>query len=271
MKIEWKCNLIKYAEQPIFSYNGIFTYKSNILTFYFYSYNHFVETIIDKNGNLISETQYDFRKTLNLPNHWLHVSLNSNNYILFDSESGFNINTKKIIYNLDSTLKAQYNQKFGNEYHLTDDTFSFEEYIISHKGDYGLICHMHNKKVWEFTCKGYLYTDISKHSNLLTFGTAGRGGHLYGIDIHTGSLIFDIDTKGTSKFFYNKGFFYFYYCNNNGKIMKMDCNGLIINELPLGGKVTHKCPLALIDDKIFSFSLNKYQNSNCPVISCYNI
>ncbi len=57
-----------------------------------------------------------------------------------------------------------------------------------------------NQVLWTFRFVGYLYTEIKELNGIVYFGTAGQGGHFYGLDIKSGLLVHDVNTHGTTVF-----------------------------------------------------------------------
>ena len=81
--------------------------------------------------------------------------------------------------------------------HYTYDSFSFGEYTVSHKGEWGYQCHKNGQLLWTKSLKGYLYTDIVLIGENIVFGTSGYGGHFYSLNLENGNVVFDFNTKGT--------------------------------------------------------------------------
>ncbi len=57
-----------------------------------------------------------------------------------------------------------------------------------------------NQVLWTFKFVGYLYTEIKELNGIVYFGTAGQGGHFYGLDIESGVPLHDVNTHGTTVF-----------------------------------------------------------------------
>ena len=233
MKLNWSYKDITHKNQPIFTYNGFFLLIDGKINYYFSSGNKLIEISLDYIGTLLNECEYGFLGSLSLPNRWLHVHQGVENYILFSINAGFDLTRKEFLYNLDPKLNHIYAETYGNEYHLSNDDFIFDEYIISHKGNWGFECRKNGKFVWEFAGKGYLYTEIKRYNNVIVFGTAGRGGHFYGLDLISGDIVFDVDTKGTAKYCYKDGFFYVYRCGKSGRLLKINLWGSIEDDIKL--------------------------------------
>jgi len=57
-----------------------------------------------------------------------------------------------------------------------------------------------NQVLWTFKFVGYLYTEIKELNGTVYFGTAGQGGHFYGLDIKNGLPVHNVNTHGTTSF-----------------------------------------------------------------------
>jgi hypothetical protein len=54
--------------------------------------------------------------------------------------------------------------------------------------------------VWIFKFPAHLYTELKEKDGIVYFGTAGNGGHFYGLNLKDGSKVLDINTHGTVRF-----------------------------------------------------------------------
>lgn len=75
--------------------------------------------------------------------------------------------------------------------------------------------------LWQFSFVGYLYTEIVEKGGVLYFGTAGQGGHFYGLSLADGALLHDINTHGTV-----------FFCFYKGKIYMADATGGLLEYNP---------------------------------------
>lgn len=127
-------------------------------------------------------------------------------------------------------------QKKHEPYHFELDDFVFGEYTISHYGQWGYMCKKNEKLLWKKSLKGYLYTDVILNQSNIVFSTSGQGGHFYSLNIDTGEIIFDFNTKGTSVFYHANNNFYF--CSTDNKstqILRIDYSGNILEKIEIEG------------------------------------
>ncbi len=155
--------------------------------------------------------------------------------------------------------------------HYCDDDFIFDNYKISHQGEWGLVCSKNQETIWKKSLKGYLYTDIIKNNNRIVFGTSGYGGHFYSINIDSGKIVFDFNTKGTSSFFCANDSYYF--CSKEKKttkLLRIDFDGNILEMIELSGVYhDYECPITMKDNLLFVVTLiEKKGESFTPIINC---
>ena len=80
-------------------------------------------------------------------------------------------------------------------------TYCFGDYALRMASDWKLECRSirTDAVLWVLRLTSYLYTELEVRNDVLYFGTAGKGGHLYGISLDNGHVIFDWNTGGTTK------------------------------------------------------------------------
>ena len=127
--------------------------------------------------------------------------------ITFDNAIGTQIGCESNLEDIPQNERLYYTRKPPEHYELDD--FVFGDYTIIHKGEWGYVCTKNNNVLWKKSLRGYLYTDIIRKDNRIIFGTSGYGGHFYCLDIDSGEIVFDFNTKGTSAFFHANDSFYF--------------------------------------------------------------
>lgn len=94
------------------------------------------------------------------------------------------------------------------------------------------------KKVnWKVKIKGYLYTDILLKNNCLTFGTAGKGGAFYCIELDSGNILTEYSNSDSSQFEWK-----------NDSIILRDIKGNLVQLNPYSNKVLNELKLK---DKLF--------------------
>jgi outer membrane protein assembly factor BamB len=52
--------------------------------------------------------------------------------------------------------------------------------------------------IWDLLLTAWLYSELEERNGILYFGTAGQGGHFYGVSLIDGRVIFDWNTGGTT-------------------------------------------------------------------------
>ena len=200
-------------------------------------------------------------------NTWFHGALlQENNYlkyyffypsnispisdITFDIDSGEIINCNQNIDDVQKNKECHNTRKPPK--HYSEDDFVFGEYRITHRGEWGYACLKNDKLLWKKSLRGYLYTDIVKNGNRLIFGTAGMGGHFYSLDINSGEIIFDFNTKGTCNFLQiNNNIYFAMSKKKNTIIYRIDYDGNVLESLELEGSRDDYDPIALWDKSIY--------------------
>ncbi|MGF7479351.1 PQQ-binding-like beta-propeller repeat protein [Campylobacter concisus] len=61
------------------------------------------------------------------------------------------------------------------------------------------------KSIWRLKLGAYLYTPVCLNDGVLYFGTAGKGGDLYAVDVKSGEVMFKFKTSGTEHFVWVDG------------------------------------------------------------------
>ena len=272
MKLEWSLDEFGYAGEPFcfhFSYEGQFVSLGDDAAFCFYQNGRLIEIVFDTNGKVTSETEYVPTEKISLPSCWMYAEHNNNRYLLLGDNIGFDIDSKSFIYNLDSELKAIYFAEFGDEYHLEYNDFVFDDYRIAHESTKKFACYRNSEYLWALKIQAYLYTNIQRFSDSIAFGTSGHGGHFYIVDLPSGKIKADVNTKGTSKFLHVDGSFYILSCDKEGKILKISEEGAVEEELVLSGKFDGTdSPLGLVNGKIYALSFKKRKGVFYPLIHC---
>ena len=213
-------------------------------------------------GSLIKENQmlkyYLFK-------NWLGVS-----EIALDIKNGVQLYTQSDGNDVIEENKRKYSAHEDPKHYDCDD-FIFEDYRIAHQGAWGYVCFKNEEAIWKKSLKGYLYTDIIRNGQNIVFGTAGYGGHFYSLDIDSGEIIFDFNTKGTSSFFCVNDSYYF--CSRekkNSKLYRIDFRGNVLDSLEIPGSYRdYNCPITLSDNLICVITLlEKKREYFTPIINC---
>lgn len=196
------------------------------------------------------------------------------------TEASFNVqNGQLLTWGTDGNTK-EYKEKYQKKYesyHLECDDFVFGEYTISHYGQWGYMCKKNDELLWKVSLKGYLYTDIILNQNNIVFGTSGQGGHFYSLNIETGEIVFDYNTRGTSKFYHVNDSFYFCSTDNKGtQILRIDYSGNILEKIDIEGVYYDGYSLlSLCEDILCVITLKKKRKENIelfsPVFNCIQL
>ena len=184
--------------------------------------------------------------------------------VSFDAQNG-----QIIDYRKDGKINKKSSTEKHNSHNLTLDDFIFGEYTISHYGEWGYMCKKNGQLLWKKSLKGYLYTEIVLNQNNIVFGTAGQGGHFYSLNIDTGDIIFDFNTKGTSKYFDANNSYYFCSVDNRStQIFRIDYNGKILENIEVDG-VYHEgyCMFDLFENLLCVMTLKKKRKGNIDLFS----
>ena len=184
--------------------------------------------------------------------------------VSFDAQNG-----QIIDYRKDGKINKKSSTEKHNSHDLTLDDFIFGEYTISHYGEWGYMCKKNGQLLWKKSLKGYLYTEIVLNQDNIVFGTAGQGGHFYSLNIDTGDIIFDFNTKGTSKYFDANNSYYFCSVDNKStQIFRIDYNGKILENIEVDG-VYHEgyCMFDLCENLLCVMTLKKKRKGNVELFS----
>ncbi|MBR6768177.1 MAG: hypothetical protein IKM34_01660 [Clostridia bacterium] len=184
--------------------------------------------------------------------------------VSFDTQDG-----QILTYSKDGKIKKKSSAEKHNLHDLSLDDFVFGEYTISHYGEWGYVCKKNEQLLWKKSLKGYLYTDIVLNQNNIVFGTSGQGGHFYSLNLDTGEIVFDFNTKGTSQFFDENNSYYFCSVNNKyTQILRIDYNGKILGNIEVEG-VYHEgyCLFDICGDLLCVMTLKKKRKGNSELFS----
>jgi hypothetical protein len=157
---------------------------------------------------------------------------------------------------------------------------SFGEYtVINNIGQWGYTCYKNGERIWKKSLWAYLYTEIERYGNTLVLGTNGQGGHFYGLDIETGEIRFDFNTKGTARYFVYGEDFVFLSHEKNGRtrILKISQSGEVLDSIEIAGYSSeYDRPTEIIGDKfyIMTFKVKKDKEGaerRIPTVYCISI
>ena len=117
---------------------------------------------------------------------------------------------------------------------------------------------------------------ILNQSNII-FGTSGQGGHFYSLNIDTGDIVFDFNTKGTSVFYdVNNGFYFCSTDNKSTQILRSDYSGNILEKIEIEGAYYDGYSLfSLCKDVLCVITLKKTRKDKfeffSPIFNCIQL
>ncbi len=264
MKLLWSYKLAP-CEQPFWdpscTYGGVFHITQTEIRYYHHStvenIDYLKEIILSHHGEVIETNSYPLPQKHLLPHRWKYILIENRPAILLSNQSHFDINEKTIINEPTPSLAKAYTDfHFDNPYHLTDDTFSFPPYEISHLGSFGYLCRKDGAEIWRYKGQGYLYTEIEKFDKYIVFGTAGHGGRFVCIELASGNIVFDVNTKGTTDYAIINDRFYTYSQDKKSYLLELSLDRQT-DSLELPGVVVPDCPITAYKDKILTISFIK--------------
>lgn len=177
-----------------------------------YDFNYLSDT--EKKINLSSEWEFRIAKgklflyvgfLLEVFNDTLKVSDPSFRAASKTIKTEFPFNDKQLIYNQRSTIEC-FNKTTG-------------------------------KQLWKLKVKGFLYTNIEQKGDNIFFGTAGKGGALYCVDLESGNILTEFSNTDSSNYEWIKN-----------DILVKDSKGNMVQLNPLTNKATE---IFLLKDKMF--------------------
>lgn len=269
MKIEWTTTLTNqnYSEPE---FQGLFRVTNGSIMFYYKDGNDLV--YIGDPGWSINKVSVS-NAILPLPRHWLGVEQQGESFLLCGEEISFRLSATPSPCQYDGALRQCYTAQRTPVYHYENDSFNFEEFIIEHVGEFGYVCKKDGKICWSFTGRGYLYTEMYNIQNSMYFGTAGRGGYLYIINIETGEPILSLNTGGTTQILTVQEKCFVAVRHPKNSLLCIDLiTGRIVDGIDVPGAVNNYSRLHFCDNKIylttFQYRSRRLQNA---LLSCISV
>lgn len=236
MKLVWSKELYARALwEPFFS--GVFSYTKSGVYFY-YEDDGTVMCACDSEDTPFPVFQPHDKRKLPLPRHWMIIEQADERYLLCGEEIAIHLGINLPTIPVPAKLRTEYLRRQIPPKHFVEDSFTFGEYQVVHKGERGYACRKDGTQIWKFVGQGYLYTDIFRQADNLYFGTAGAGGGFYIIDICTGTPILSLRT-GSTTVIQQRGSCSYIYTGIGKKKSRLLCvdisRGEILDEIELPG------------------------------------
>ena len=133
-----------------------------------------------------------------------------------------------------------------------EEIYHYGGYTISHKSQWSYVCKRDGEEVWNFRCQSWRYRDISEWNDSIYFGTAGGGGYLYLLDLHTGKPILALKTGATVYIPRRENKVYVFQREKRKTFLVcVDLNdGSILDRVELPGMHNEDCALRLIGNTV---------------------
>lgn len=253
MRLIWSRKL--YTQDPWEPYfRGVFSYRKSGISFY-YEDGGAVKCICGCTDTPATLLQPSREHRIPLPHHWMIVEQEGERYLLCGEEAAIHLGPNLPISPVPDGLCREYRRQQMPASHFVEDSFTFEEYQIRHKGEWGYSCQKNGTEIWKFVGHGYLYTGMFRKADHLYFGTAGAGGYFYILDIHTGVPVLSLRTGGTTVIL-QRGSCGYLYTGVGKKKSQLICvdfsSGEIMDEIELPGTVSSYSVLGLWEDCIYT-------------------
>ena len=101
-------------------------------------------------------------------------------------------------------------------------TYRFGDYILRMATKWKLECRSAatDTLIWNMRLTAWLYSEFEERNGIVYFGTAGQGGHFYGVSLTDGRVIFDWNTGGTTAVIWINDFLAI--TNRNGDLVLLE-------------------------------------------------
>lgn len=194
---------------------------------------------------------------LSLPQDWTIVETQDASFLLVAKDKGINLKTRQFIEQIPVQIQTAYSQHIRPEKYYEESPQHLGEYTIWHKGNCGYICRKDASKLWEFSGKAYLYTDMMRWEDRIFFGTGGRGGYFYVLDIQDGTTLVSMKTGGTRCFAHDDNLCYVLCNEKNAQLCCIDlASGRMVSQCNLPGIATINSRISMIDDQIHAITFD---------------
>lgn len=192
-----------------------------------------------------------------LPSQWTFIETTNAAFLLVSDDRGINLDNNEFSYDIPIQLQMAYHQHIHPPEYYVEAPQYLSEFTVLHKGNCGYICKRENEKMWEFTGRAYLYTEIVRWKDRLFFGTGGNGGYFYVLDIHTGLPLVSIKTGGTQCFVQVDNLCYILKNEKKAQLLCIDLfDGRIVSQCDLPGTATIDSRITMIDSLIHVITFN---------------
>lgn len=214
---------------------------------------------------------------LPLPRKWMLVEQADDRFLMCGEEIAIRLGSDLPVDPVPDRLRMEYRRRRSQPGHLVEDAFSFGDYQIFHKGEWGYVCRKNGEALWKFSGHGYLYTEMFCKGDHLCFGTAGAGGYFYILDLPTGAPVLRLQTGGTTVVLQEggRGYLYTGVGKRKSQLVCIDFStGETLDTIDLPGTATADSVLGMWDGCIYTvtFQYEKWGGSvRNAVFSCSSL
>ena len=237
--------------------SGLFCRQESQSIFFFVNENH-VHML--RENDKYSQPIFKMKQgEITLPASWYIWQHADNCYLLLSETIGLDLRKFAQCHQLPTEAAEYYRSQERATLHR-DILWQDETYCVKAKGQSSYVCEVDGHVLWSFAGQAYLYTPILRCEDNICFGTAGKGGWVYIISLHSGEVVAKVKTGGTVSLVQigNRG--YFLANSPSAKLMCIDLiTGNILQEVHLGGKNDYS-PLQLIENTLHTITF-EYKNS----------
>ncbi|AGT44873.1 PQQ-binding-like beta-propeller repeat protein [Treponema pedis] len=111
--------------------------------------------------------------------------------------------------------------------------------------------------LWKTKIGAYLYTEVKAESGILYFGTDGKGGKFWAVNLLDGSTVYNYNSRGTSNFLFYRD--YVLLSNEKNKpILLHRKDGTLVKALEFGDyKITVYQQMIIVKDRLYAIASKK--------------
>jgi hypothetical protein len=191
---ETECMPIKFNQKLYYAFESIDRLNLNWKGFFGKKVSIL---IFDNHGNLLDRKEISFKYQSFEKNK---ISLTSKwGFELIDNI--LHLKVGGILINVDKCKTVRKNNKVFNRFvSIVKDEYYFNEFVIKYNGRSTLECFNVADKTskWKIKIKGYIYTELELKNGHIYFGTAGKGGAFYNINLMDGTIITEFINQNSS-------------------------------------------------------------------------
>lgn len=194
---------------------------------------------------------------------------NGDKLLLCTQNNAYIINSLKI-----KKLRKK-SQQHTKHISCADRKYEFENLLVHFPSPRTIECidSKTGKQLWKYSLKGYPYTKVEYINNHLFFGTAGKGGALYCIQLDNGEIKRDYSTKGTVNYCWYNGCILTYTDKGNLQLLDPYSNEQIYL-FKLDTQVGQGVPMIIVNDCLYTISFSRKNKDIWPkptYLICINL